>query len=78
MPFIDDAKIQSKINELNDGLPTPEWVRVNGSNAFVQFNITSDGKNKFSMDAGYPVQIFVNSRTNELKMFPVAIFISNR
>lgn len=76
IPYIDQTKIQNQLNSLNHGLESPQWSFVNGENAFMGFNIDPSGKASFAGNVGYPVKLFFNSTTNELKMFPLTLFIS--
>jgi len=76
MPYVDSVKIQAKVDELNRGLPVPQWAAVSGENAFVSFTLTGNQTGIFNVNQGYPVKLFFNGVTNELKMFPLNLFLS--
>ena len=73
---INHQKIQQKAQELNAKDNTNSWVAVSGMNTFASFKITEDGKVNMGLDEGYPIQIFFNTNTQEIKMFPGAIFLN--
>jgi hypothetical protein len=68
-------KVQEKINELNQS--SPGWVDVAGFHAITSFEFPVYGKGAtFNPSAGFPVKIFVNNITGEVKLFAAALFKS--
>lgn len=76
MQPIDPQKIQEKLAELNSGLTTPLWVIAEGINAITTMTL-QEGKIIFNPNIGYPVKIFTNTKTGEIKIFDARIFKAN-
>ena len=84
MPTEDHSKVRAKLDELNGGslgglihVRSVEWVALEGFNALTKFDFLSNGGAVFTPTAGYPVKIFVNTSTGEMKIFPAAQFLRN-
>jgi len=76
--YVDETKIQQQLVTLNSGLTSPQWVAVQGENAFTGFGFDQNGKAIFYGSSGYPVKLFFNTVTKELKMYSLTLFLSNR
>lgn len=76
MPIESDDLVTAKINALNESSPEGEktWLALNGFNALVQFNFLPNNGASFTGNSGYPVKVFVNPTTGEVKMFPAIQF----
>ncbi len=79
------GKVEAKIGELNRQEPKPKtsigfplhtplvWKAVPGYFALTGFNY-GQGNPQFNPSYGYPVKVFVNERTGEMRIFPASLF----
>jgi len=73
-------KVQQKINELNQKEPkllfpavSAIWSAVPGYFAITGFDY-GQGNPTFNANFGYPIKIFVNQKTGEMKFYPASLF----
>jgi hypothetical protein len=73
-------KVQKKLNELNSREPglllsavSATWTAVPGYFAVTGFDY-GQGSPTFNANFGYPIKIFVNQRTGEMKFYPASLF----
>ena len=69
-------KVQRIVNELNKGLPSRPWVAVPGFNVMTAISFHNGGASPtFDANTGYPVKVFVNNLTGEVKTYSVYMFM---
>lgn len=73
-------KIQQKINELNSKEPkflfpslAVTWSTIPGYFAITGFDF-GQGAPTFNANFGYPIKVFINQRTGEMKFYPASLF----
>ncbi len=69
------AKIEEKIRTLN-AIPgnTGQWLALDGFHGLTQFQFLPNNGANFIPNSGYPIKVFVNSETGEVRMFPAVFF----
>ena len=72
MPAIDPIKVAAKLAELN-ALNQGTWIEGAGLHAVTQFESIDNGV-KFNPYVGFPLKIFVNLQTGEVKTYSARAF----
>lgn len=67
-------KVNAKLAELQQATGH-RWLQVNGFNAITGFDYGANGQGaNFNPGFGYPVKIFIDSVSGEMKLFPAELF----
>ena len=69
-------KVQRKLNDLNKGITSRPWVAVPGFNVMTTITFNAGGISPtFDANTGYPVKVFVNNLTGEVKTYSAYAFM---
>jgi hypothetical protein len=81
MPALQESQelINAKVAQLNANSPAGErgWTPLAGLHALTQFQFLQNSGAMFTPSSGYPIKVFVNTITGEVKIFPAINFIGN-
>jgi hypothetical protein len=77
MAPLDQNKINAFLATWNEGRPAnnPLWKEVPGTYAPIGMNIASNSAVTFNPNFGYPMKMFINAETQEIKMFDARRFV---
>ena len=71
----DKAKVDEVISELNGDLKSPIWFPVDGFKLFPNISYKPGRKDvTVTPSSGYPVKLFVNVNTGEVKAYAASLF----
>ena len=66
-------KVDARLKQLNKGLSNKPWVAIPGFNVMTGITFTPQGP-YFNSTSGYPVKVFVNIVTGEVKTYSAEFF----
>lgn len=73
MPAEDPILVAHKLTELNGTIGG--WFALPGFHAFTKFEYLQAGGASFSPMVGYPIKVFMNGTTGEIRVFPAGVFL---